>query len=139
MLIFCSQASNPGLFEPEQEASWSKQGGSDTVCAENLLILLNPSIFGFFCLKSWILGLPHFFLGQVYHMGKVGIGTDHSTEALTVQGNIQVIISESSLNLTLMSNSSLFFSSALEPDDHELTCRSLEKCCTQVTGGSRLA
>ena len=25
-------------------------------------------------------------------MGKVGIGTDHSTEALTVQGNIQVII-----------------------------------------------
>ena len=31
-LISHSQASNPGLFEPEQEASWSKQGGSDTVC-----------------------------------------------------------------------------------------------------------
>ena len=25
------QASNPGLFEPEQEASWTKQGSSDTV------------------------------------------------------------------------------------------------------------
>merc|ERR1719237_1794683 len=55
-MISIFQASNPGLFEPEQEASWSKQGGSDTV----------------------------------YHMGKVGIGTEHSTEALTVQGNIQV-------------------------------------------------
>jgi hypothetical protein len=50
------RASNPGLFEPDQEASWSKQGTSDTV----------------------------------YHMGKVGIGTENSTEALTVQGNIQV-------------------------------------------------
>ena len=69
-------------------------------------------------------------------MGKVGIGTDHSTEALTVQGNIQVIIS---LIMIFMSNSSFFFSFALEPDDRELTCRSLEKCCTQVTEGSRLA
>ena len=72
-------------------------------------------------------------------MGKVGIGTDHSTEALTVQGNIQVIISESSLNLTLMSNSSLFFSSALEPDGHDCICRSLEKCYTQATAGLKLA
>ena len=32
---FFGQASNPGLFEPEQEASWSKQGGSDTVCNKN--------------------------------------------------------------------------------------------------------
>ena len=50
------RASNPGLFEPEQEVSWSKHPHSDTV----------------------------------YHLGKVGIGTDSSKEALTVQGNIQV-------------------------------------------------
>lgn len=62
------RASNPGLFEPEQEVSWSKSPQSDTV----------------------------------YHMGKVGIGTDHSKEALTVQGNIQVagnVLSPSDMRL----------------------------------------
>ena len=50
------RASNPGLFEPEQEISWSKNPHNDTV----------------------------------YHLGKVGVGTDASKEMLTVQGNIQV-------------------------------------------------
>lgn len=50
------RASNPGLFEPEQDVSWSKHPNSETV----------------------------------YHLGKVAVGTDHSNEALTVQGNIQV-------------------------------------------------
>ena len=62
------RASNPGLFEPEQDVSWSKNSHSDTV----------------------------------YHMGKVGIGTDHSKEALTVQGNIQVagnVLSPSDIRL----------------------------------------
>ena len=48
-LILIFEASNPGLFEPEQEASWSKQGGSDTVC---------PTIFTFLAIfvlqKSYI-------------------------------------------------------------------------------------
>ena len=38
----------------------------------------------------------------VYHMGKVGIGTDNSKEALTVQGNIQVagnVLSPSDIRL----------------------------------------
>ena len=62
------RASNPGLFEPEQEVSWSKNPQSDTV----------------------------------YHLGKVGIGTENSKEALTVQGNIQVagnILSPSDVRL----------------------------------------
>jgi len=50
------RASNPGLFEPEQDVSWSKHPNSETV----------------------------------YHLGKVAVGTDQSSEALTVQGNIQV-------------------------------------------------
>ena len=68
------RASNPGLFEPEQEVSWSKNSHSDTV----------------------------------YHMGKVGIGTDHSKEALTVQGNIQVagnVLSPSDIRLKQNINS----------------------------------
>ena len=62
------RASNPGLFEPDQEVSWSKNPSTDTV----------------------------------YHLGKVGVGTDSSKEALTVQGNIQVagnILSPSDVRL----------------------------------------
>ncbi|TRY81134.1 hypothetical protein TCAL_12676, partial [Tigriopus californicus] len=50
------RASNPGQFEPDSEASWMREQGSETI----------------------------------YHIGKVGINTDHASEALSVHGNIQL-------------------------------------------------